>query len=214
MIIIIKSIMVVVVAVACTTLPVVTRTESSDSSGAVDRTGSDEVAVARTDPSSAVDRTFAVDCTWSASAVAHAESDFAVVRTLRVQGRLRSDVCESAGDDDRSLALVWAFLALLAASLADLCLRRCIHRSKPTQVVVGQDAHTEQVDSLLQRVCLEQHPCAVHGSSGDGLVVKLGRAWPPHRTWDEGRPVPEPTLITVRHLYKKLTNRRLNTSIM
>ena len=63
---------------------------------------------------------------------------------------------------------------------------------KPTQIVVGQDAHTEQVDSLLQRVCLEQHPCAVHGSSG--LVVKFGQGLAPHRTWDEGRPVLEPTL--------------------
>ena len=123
----------------------------------------------------------------------HGKTGFAVVRTLRVRGRLRLDVCESAGDDIRSLALAWAFLALLAASLADLCLRRCIHRSKPTQVVVDQDAHTEQVTSLLQRVCLEQHPCDVHGSNGDGLVVKFGQGLAPHRTWDEGRPVPEPT---------------------
>ena len=94
------------------------------------------------------------------------------VPVRRVRARPRSGD-EAGGNSDLSRARAFAFLARLAASICDCCLRRSIQLSNPNQVVSGQDEQIAQVRDREHFVYLEQEVCAVHDSKAEGLVVKL-----------------------------------------
>ena len=113
----------------------------------------------------------------------------------RVRARPRSERAgdEAGGDSDLSRARAFAFLARLAASLCDRCLRRSIKLSNPKQVVSGQDEQIAQVRDPEHFVFLEHEACAVHGSKAEGLVVKLPQGLWLQRIWEEVDSAPEPT---------------------
>ena len=121
-----------------------------------------------------------------------------VVAVRRVRALPRSEWAGDnlGGDSDRSRALAFAFLALLAASRWDRCLRRSIQLSNPNQLVSGQHEQIAQVRDLEHFVCLEHDAWAVHGSRAEGLVVKLPQGTWLQRIWEETDPAPEPTLYS------------------
>ena len=121
-----------------------------------------------------------------------------VVAVRRVRALPRSEWAGDnvGGDSDRSRALAFAFLALLAASRWDRCLRRSIQLSNPNHVVSGQHEQIAQVRDLEHSVCLEHDAWAVHGSRAEGLVVKLPQGTWLQRIWEETDSAPEPTLYS------------------
>ena len=76
-------------------------------------------------------------------AVTHIFNRFRLV-LARPCSRPRLLAIEAAGEEDLSLTLAWAFLALFATSQANLFLHFCIQRSNPIWVCSDQDLHVPQ----------------------------------------------------------------------